>query len=512
MLFACTVVSLDSHAGDSATNGTVTTNYTQTRKTSYLKLEDCITLALEHNLDIQIQRFNPRINRYILGANYGAYEPNFSFSGQKSYNDRPSAAGINPNTGLPYPSSVSEANTYQPGLSGLLPFGTKYSLTSQLNRNSQQFAPTNIGAYYLPPTFAGEAGISLSQPLLQNFWIDRTRLNIKLNKNAIKTSEAALKFQVMSSITSVKSAYYNLLYARGNVEATDTAYKLAQQLVSENTQKVAIGSLAPLDEKQAKSQAAASLAALQVAQHQLDIQENALKSLITDNFDYWADTTILPADKLQATPVNPDLQESWRRALAQRPDLEEARIKISSQNVQLKYDYNQRFPQLDLIGSYGRNANEAALYDALGDIRNGNHSFYSYGVQATVPLGGNYSARNQYKADKVTLQQLLLQLKQTEQNAIITVQNDVSNVRSTLQQVYSTRDARIYAEAALDAEKTKLENGKSTSFFVLQLISNLTTARVNEVQALANYNIAISQLSLDEGNTLEANKINLNPQ
>ena len=148
----------------------------------------------------------------------------------------------------------------------------------------------------------------------------------------------------------------------------------------------------------------------------------------------------------------------------------------------------------------------------MGDIRNGNHSFYSYGVQATVPLGGNYSARNQYKADKVTLQQLLLQLKQTEQNAIITVQNDVSNVRSTLQQVYSTRDARIYAEAALDAEKTKLENGKSTSFFVLQLISNLTTARVNEVQALANYNIAISQLSLDEGNTLEANKINLNPQ
>ena len=54
----------------------------------------------------------------------------------------------------------------------------------------------------------------------------------------------------------------------------------------------------------------------------------------------------------------------------------------------------------------------------------------------------------------------------------------------------------------LAAERKKLENGKSTSFIVLQLISNLTTAKVNEVQALANYNNAVAQLALDEGDRL----------
>ena len=44
---------------------------------------------------------------------------------------------------------------------------------------------------------------------------------------------------------------------------------------------------------------------------------------------------------------------------------------------------------------------------------------------------------------------------------------------------------------------------------MLQLISNLTTARVNEVQALANYNIAVTQLALDEGNTLQANGVDV---
>ena len=89
------------------------------------------------------------------------------------------------------------------------------------------------------------------------------------------------------------------------------------------------------------------------------------------------------------------------------------------------------------------------------------------------------------------------------------VDNDVGSVRSTYQQVQATRDARIYAEDALAAEQKKLENGKSTSFIVLQLISNLTTAKVAEIQALANYNIAVAQLSLDEGSTLEANHIDL---
>jgi outer membrane protein len=128
----------------------------------------------------------------------------------------------------------------------------------------------------------------------------------------------------------------------------------------------------------------------------------------------------------------------------------------------------------------------------------------------SMPLGGNIAARNTYKAGKATVKQLLLQLKQTEQNIVVQVNNDVGAVRSTLQQVHSTLDERIYAEDALKAERTKLENGKSTSFIVLQLISNLTTARVNEVQALANYNIAVAQLALDEGSTLEANHIDFN--
>ena len=77
------------------------------------------------------------------------------------------------------------------------------------------------------------------------------------------------------------------------------------------------------------------------------------------------------------------------------------------------------------------------------------------------------------------------------------------------QRVQATREARLYSEAALEAEQKKLENGKSTSFVVLQLQKDLTTARSSEIRALADYNESLAQLWLQEGSTLERRMITL---
>ena len=107
-------------------------------------------------------------------------------------------------------------------------------------------------------TSSGSASISLTQPLLKNFWIDQTRFNIKVAKNRIKYSELGLKQTIMSIVTTVEQAYYDLIYARENVTVQEKAVELATQLVVENKKRVEVGSLAPLDEKQAEAQAASS--------------------------------------------------------------------------------------------------------------------------------------------------------------------------------------------------------------------------------------------------------------
>ena len=109
----------------------------------------------------------------------------------------------------------------------------------------------------------------------------------------------------------------------------------------------------------------------------------------------------------------------------------------------------------------------------------------------------------------MTLQQLLLKLKQFEQNVMVQIDNAVKNAQSTYESVSATKQARIYAEAALDAEQKKYAVGKSTTFTVLQLQNTLTTARSQEIRALANYYEALANLAQQEGSTLERNRINV---
>ena len=71
---------------------------------------------------------------------------------------------------------------------------------------------------------------------------------------------------------------------------------------------------------------------------------------------------------------------------------------------------------------------------------------------------------------------MLLQLKQLEQNVMVEIDNAVKQAQSSYESVDATQQARIYAEAALDAEQKKYAVGKSTTFTVLQLQNNLTAA------------------------------------
>ena len=92
---------------------------------------------------------------------------------------------------------------------------------------------------------------------------------------------------------------------------------------------------------------------------------------------------------------------------------------------------------------------------------------------------------------------------------MIAIDDDNASIQADFDQVQATTAQRQYEVAALDAEQKKLENGKSTTYTVLQVQRDLNAARGSEIQALDNYNKSISQLSQDEGSTLERLGIDL---
>ena len=514
------------------------TNVAEIRK---LSLDECIAIALEHNLGLQIARYTPQIARYTLAGSYGVYEPNLFLSGQHDYNK--TAGGVD-SSGQIFLGTDSDANTLSGGLSGMLPWGTAYNLgvsasdqwgsksgfvsdpTNPTGFTTNNFIDaggnpvtlisTNFGI--LPARFpfestSAQAGaLTLSQPLLKNFWIDSSRYVIYANKKGVRSSEEDFRSTVMGTITAVEGAYYRLVSTEDFVRVQEKALELAAQLLAENKKRVEVGAMAPLDEKQAQSQAAASRADLLNAQALRDTAQRTLKSLLSENYtNEWAGVVVAPTDLLLAIPQQYDLQESWRKGLAQSPVLVAARLGIDVAKYNIRFQRNQLFPQVDVFGSYGYNGAGKEFSGALDQIQQQNNPFWSFGAQLSIPLGQR-SARNNYKTAKASKQQLDLQYRQTEQSLLIAIENDMTTAKANFEQVDATRQARLYSEAALEAEQKKLENGKSTSFIVLQLQRDLTTARANEILALVQYNIALAQLALDEGSTLERRRVDLNLQ
>jgi HAE1 family hydrophobic/amphiphilic exporter-1 len=464
-----------------------------------MSLPECIQEALSHNFDVQIERFNPQISLYNLNAAYSGYDPTFSVSGTHSYDVSP-GGGINPysTNSVTIPPRITDVNSFSSGISGgLLPWGgLQYSLSSGLSQD------------YLPDSSTANVGVTLTQPLLKNFWIDSTRLNIRVAKNRLKYSEQGLRQQLITSVTAVANAYYELIYAQQNVQVQQEALDLAQTQLDQDNQRVQIGTLAILSVQQDESQAAQSKANLIAAQNTLDTDQNTLKNLLTDNYSQWHDTDIQPAETLTAPPQTFNLQDSWTKGMAGRPDLLQAKLNVEQWGIQLKYDRNQLFPELDLTGSYGYNGAGRVFENAVDQTGEGNAPFYTYGAKMTVPLG-NIGPRNQYKATKATLQQIELQFKQLEQNILVQIDNAVKQAESAYQSAEATKQARIYAQAALDAEQKTYAVGKATTFEVLTYQNNLTAARSQEIRALANYNEALANLAAQEGATLERNDITI---
>ncbi len=516
---------------------TVALGQTEDQVTRKLSLEECIEVALQHNLDIQIRRQSPEIARYSLRADYGAYDPTLSIGGQHQYSLSP--GGLDPQ-GRPYVGNETEVDSFSAGFQGLTPwgmtynlggsvsdaYGTRPSLASDTSRpivvtNSFQDITSGNTISYLGtnyPTvatrtsfenFSGSAGaLQLRQPLLRGFMVDSARLQIYLDKKNVQISDWELRNQIITTVTAAEIAYYNLIYAQDSVRVQQKALELAERLLAENRKRVEVGAMAPLDEKQSEAQAASSRADLLAAMGSEETAQRVLKNLLSDDYSKWAKVLVQPTLALVAVPQKFDLQEAWQNGLRLRPDLVQQRLSLEKQGYIVKFSKNQILPQLDVIGTYGHAASSLDYGGLFNQFGSGDNPFWSYGAQLNMPLTQTAN-RNNYRSAKATKEQIALTLRQLEQGVLIQIENAIATVNTSFQRVGATREARVYAEAALEAEQKKLASGKSTSFEVLRLQRDLTTARSSEIRALADYNIALAMLAQYEGTALERRHINL---
>jgi outer membrane protein TolC len=459
-----------------------------------LTLDECIARALAHNLDVQIQRLNPHIQSWGVVAAQGVYDP--TLSGAFNYTD--SSIPLRPDG-----SARDKQLESQVGLGGKFASGATYGLTASDTR----FTPV-IGSNFV---YTGTAALSVSQPLLKNFGFDVNSATIRIARKSRDIAIQNFLQQVINTISAVENAYYELVFAIEDFKAKRDDRALAQQLLDEDRKRLQTGTISPLDVTQAEAGVAERQRALIVAERTIKDNENALKLLISQDVSEFAGTSVVPADPVALEIIATDVAGSVRTALQSRPDYRAAQNTVEQQNILIKFNRNQLWPEVDVKASYGYNTGGDNFNDSINNYGTGRNPVWAAGVTLSFPLGDRAS-RAGYHSAKLQAEQLLLQLKRLEQQIIVEVDNAVGHVQSNWKGVEAAREATRLANESYKAEKTKLLTGSSTTFLVLQAASQLADARSAQIRAEADYNESLVTLAQTEGTTLQRHHVQLNEE
>ncbi len=462
-----------------------------------LSIHDCVVMALENNLEISIQRLSPLLDDAAILQARGEFDPALTLTPNYEENSTPLDAQSSVAAGG-RTATKSRTSSLATGIQGKTPFGTTYDFGLRTTDSQNTF--NSFRDQY--STFWG---LSLTQPLLKGFGSGNQLATLRIARKQREISNEAFAFKVMDIVTRMKSAYYNLIFAIENQRVQQQALDLAAKLLEDNRKRVRIGVMAPLEVTQAESGVAGQQEDVLIASQEVNSRMNELRSIISRDISAIRDRPLAPVDA--PTEVSPPLMqvdELYKSALENRPDYRQARMIVEQRHLQLKFDQNQSYPQIDLKGTYGYNGIGKDLPASIGS----ENQRWSVGLAVRVPLP-DQTGEGRAESSRLQKERALLQLKRVEQIVLVEVDNAFQAVQLNHKRIQATRVSVRAAREALEAEMTKLKTGTSTSFVVLELQKKLADARSREIRALTDYNISLAELYRAEGVTLRENNIEL---
>ncbi len=308
----------------------------------YLSLDDAIALAIENNLDVEVQRYTSRSAATdVLRTSSGATPRGLAYT----VNEAPTGMG-GPSSQLltgasrTIPGSSVSTNPFETGalgviqtnlaITGALPLSSgsavpnfdpflsgrfHYSHLSTLQTSPVQAAIPNVvtdnvnaGAGYrqgfatgalftasfdnvrtvtnsprssYSPYTISSLGVNLSQPLLRGFGLKVNRRYQSMAANQQRVADLIFRQQLIATVYGVSRLYYDLTALYEDVKVKEQSLQLAQRLQSDTTAQVEQGTQARVELARANAQLFSAKLDLERSRGLLEEQEAILKNVLT---------------------------------------------------------------------------------------------------------------------------------------------------------------------------------------------------------------------------------------
>lgn len=491
-----------------------------------LMLKDAIELAIENNLDLQLEKTNTVLAGSQYKGTFGVWDPVLGYRPNMNYQVTPTSSPLQAADGRLVDRVFSNNFT----LTQRTPWnGMRLDVAFDNSRisTSNPFSGLN-------PFTQSSLRFNLTQPLLRGRRIDNDRNEIRLRRKQIDVSEADYELRVIQIVTLVTQAYWDLVAARQDIEVKKQSVDLARDQYERSKRQIDAGTLAPVE-------LSAALAELERRQDTyfssvglLTEIENNLKNLLAGGRAQaiWNEELLPVETRSIAPPAVTDLSASIQSAVGKRPELRNLKLRLEANEYQKDLARNQLLPGANLVAGYTM----AGLAGARNPAPN---PFFPGSAGALVPpafVGGygtalqqlfgqdftswqvglqiDWNARNRTAKEtfaQVNLAErtLSLQRARTEQVIEAEVRNALQALRTAEQRIVAAEASVKAAKEKLDSEQRLFETGESTNFLVLTRQNEFADSQRRALVARLDFNKAVARLEQALGQTLDTNNISL---
>jgi outer membrane protein TolC len=494
-----------------------------------LTVEGAIVIALANNKALAVEEVNPAIQGTFVSEQRSVFDPvlTASYTETEDEVDRdllvrtpitiPNGAGGTITAGSVWQPIETEVETdtesRSAGITQRLPTGTDITLSVGKSRAVVRNESTDPRRMYGTDTDTDTHSLDFTvrQQLLRGGGLGVNLASLRQARLAALSSEYNLRGFTEDLVSQVEQAYWDCVTAQRQIKIFEESLVIAQNQAQEVRDRIDIGDLAESEYAAAEAEVAQRKSSLIDARSNYDTLRLAFLRLLNPNAD-----TLRPVElNLLSDPTIPsveliDVEDSIRLARRMRPDLNQTRLQIQQDSLEVVRTRNGLLPQLDVFITLS-NAVNKTHYSELFLVNTQNERddrvTTQFGAEFSYPIG-NRGPRARFNRSKMTRDRNLLALANLNQLVEQDIRAGYVEVERSRQQIDATAVTSRLQQTTLDVEREKYRLGRSTILLVSQAQRDLLSAQLNEVQAIAAYLKALVNLYRLEGSLLKRRGVN----
>ncbi|MDT8301317.1 MAG: TolC family protein [Sedimentisphaerales bacterium] len=466
-----------------------------------LDLEQCRALTLENNLDLKVQLISPAIAAERISEAESVFEAAFTSNMIYSKTDTPSASFLDEISGSKTSYLYNDLGVQVPLRTG----GTvRFDMADSRLKTGSPYS-------VFDPSYSSDSSLSISQPLLRNAGIRTNTHAIRIAEYERQITDARTKLEVIRVIAAVDRVYWRLYAARKELEVRKKQYDLAKMLNEQARRFVEAGDKSQVEIIRTEAGVAQQLEAIIIAENNLRDREREFKrTLNKTGLDMQTPTIIIPTTEPFPVRYELDKQGLVSIAFENRMEMLELELQIAEDISSIDYMHNQSLPLVTMDYRYNVNGLGDSRDDSVDLLFNKRFEDHRVGLSLLVPLG-NEAAKSRLRQAFYQRRQRLATRNNRQALIELEVLNAIDQLEANWQRILASRQSAILDGRLFDAEKRQFELGLRTSTDVLQAQTNFANSQSAEILALAEYQIALVDLSYATGTLLGAAKVRWEP-